>query len=110
VGEYQAALVRDGITEADVAAHLLAGIRALRFTDLRFRPEIDISEDDLRDFYKQLTEEGAKKGEKPPPPFETSRGDVEKLMIAQRISQALDRWLGAQRTQTQILYRDQVFK
>jgi len=110
VGEYQAALVRDDITEADVSDHLLAGIRALRFTDLRFRPEIDISEDDLRDFYKQLIEEGSKKGEKPPPPFETSRGDVEKLMIAQRISQALDRWLGAQRTQTQILYRDQVFK
>jgi hypothetical protein len=108
--EYQAALVRADITEAEVADHLLAGIRALRFTDLRFRPEIDISEDDLRDFYKQLSEEGAKKGVKPPPPFETSRGDVEKLMVAQRISQALDRWLGAQRTQTQILYRDQVFK
>ena len=108
--EYRAALVRYGITEADVADHLLTGVRAMRFTDLRFRPEIDIPEDDLHDFYNKLSEEGRKKGETNIPTFEASRDDVEKLVMGQRIAQALDRWLGAQRTQTQILYRDQVFK
>lgn len=108
--EYQAALVRYGLTEADVADHLLTGVRALRFTDLRFRPEIDIPEDDLHDFYNKLSEEGRKKGETNIPTFESSRDDVEKLVMGQRITQALDRWLGAQRTRTQILYRDQVFK
>jgi hypothetical protein len=107
--EYQAALVRYRITEAEVAEHLLTGVRALRFTDLRFRPEIDISEDELRDFYNQLSEEGRKKGDTNIPTFEASRADVEKLAIGQRITIALDRWLGSQRTQTQILYRDQVF-
>jgi hypothetical protein len=108
--EYQAALVRYRITEADVAGHLLIGVRALRFTDIRFRPEIDISEDDLRDFYKQLSEEARKRGDTNIPTFEASRDDVEKFVIGQRITIALDRWLGAQRTQTQILYRDQVFQ
>ncbi len=108
--EYQAALVRYHITEADVAEHLLTGVRALRFTDLRFRPEIDISEDDLRDFYNKLSEEGRKRGDTNIPTFESSRDDVEKFVMGQRITQALDRWLGSQRTQTQILYRDQVFQ
>jgi len=108
--EYQAALVRDHLTEADVVEHLLTGARALRFTDLRFRPEIDISEDDLRDFYNKLSEEGRKRGDTNVPTFEASRDDVEKLVTGQRITLALDRWLGAQRTQTQILYRDQVFR
>jgi len=108
--EYQAALVRDHLTEADVVEHLLTGVRALRFTDLRFRPEIDISEDDLRDFYNKLSEEGRKRGDTNVPTFEASRDDVEKLVTGQRITLALDRWLGAQRTQTQILYRDQVFR
>ena len=108
--EYQAALVRYHITEADVAEHLLTGVRALRFTDLRFRPEIDISLDDLRDFYNKLSEEGRKRGDTNIPTFEASRDDVEKFVIGQRITLALDRWLGSQRTQTQILYRDQVFR
>jgi len=108
--EYQAGLVRYHITEAEAVEHLLTGVRALRFTDLRFRPEIDISEDDLRDFYNQLSEEGRKRGDTNIPTFEASRADVEKFAIGQRITIALDRWLGAQRTQTQILYRDQVFQ
>jgi hypothetical protein len=108
--EYQAALVRYRVTEADVAEHLLTGVRALRFTDLRFHPEIDITEDDLRDFYNQVSEAGRRKGDTNIPTFEASRADVEKLAVGQRITIALDRWLGAQRTQTQILYREQVFQ
>jgi uncharacterized lipoprotein YehR (DUF1307 family) len=107
---YQAALVRYHVTEADVANHLITGMRALQFTDLRFHPEIDISEDDLRDFYNKLSEEGRKRGDANIPTFESSRDDVEKFVVGQRITLALDRWLGAQRTQTQILYREQVFQ
>jgi uncharacterized lipoprotein YehR (DUF1307 family) len=107
---YQAALVRYHVTEADVANHLITGVRALQFTDLRFHPEIDISEDDLRDFYNKLSEEGRKRGDANIPTFESSRDDVEKFVVGQRITLALDRWLGAQRTQTQILYREQVFQ
>jgi hypothetical protein len=109
-GEYQAALARYRITAPEVADHILTGVRALRFTDLRFRPEVDISEDDLHDFYNHLTEEGRKKGDVNIPTFEASRDTVEKLMIGQRIAQALDLWLGSQRIQIRIIYRDQVFK
>ncbi len=109
-GEYQAALVRYRITEAEVVDHLLDGLRALRFTDLRFRPEVDFSDDDLRDFYNSMVEEWRKKGETQIPTFDASRDQVQKLLIDQRVAQALDRWLGAQRTQTRILYRNQVFQ
>jgi hypothetical protein len=107
---YQEALARYRITEAEVADHLIAGLRALRFTDLRFRPEIDISEEELHDAYKKLTEESQKKGIANTPTFEASHDDLAKLVAAERLTQALDRWLGAQRTQTEILYREQVFK
>ena len=39
---YQAALREYRIGEQDLANHLLAGARALRFSDLRFRPEVQI--------------------------------------------------------------------
>jgi hypothetical protein len=107
---YQAALVHYGVTETDVADHLMNGARALRFTDLRFRPEVEITDDDLRDAYKKFVEEGRKKGETSIPTFDAAHDDLEKLLTGERIIQGMDRWLGAQRTQTQILYRDQVFK
>ncbi len=44
--EYRAALAKYQISEADLADHLLAGLKALRFTDLRFRPEIQIADPD----------------------------------------------------------------
>jgi hypothetical protein len=44
--QYRAALVSYHISESDLADHLLAGLKALRFTDLRFRPEIQIADPD----------------------------------------------------------------
>jgi hypothetical protein len=107
---YQAALVRYGITETDVADQLMNGARALRFTDLRFRPEVEVTDDDLRDAYKKLTDDARKGGETNIPSFESLRDNLEQFVTKDHTAQALDRWLGAQRTQTQILYRDQVFK
>jgi hypothetical protein len=100
--EYCAELDRYHITEEELNDHLLAGLRTLRFTELRFRPEVQLSDDELRDFYITLPE--------PRPSFEESRPQIEKLLTEQREMQALDRWLGMARTSEQILYREQVFK
>jgi len=108
--EYRAALEPAGITEAQLKAHLLAGLRMLRYTDLRFRGEVQITEQDLRDFYDTLTAESRQKSSAPPPDFEASREQVEKLVTDQRVMQALDRWLGIVRNENQILYRDAAFQ
>ena len=99
---YHAALARYHVTEEELTGHLLAGLRGMSFTDLRFRPDVQVSEDDLREFYNTLAN--------PKPGFEESRDQMEKLLTEQRVLQALDRWLGMTRTQTQILYREQVFQ
>ncbi len=107
---FRAALARYQITEADLTEHLLAGLRAMRFTDLRFRPEVQLSDDELRDYYNTLVTEWRRENPDHIPTFEASRDQVEKLLTDQRTAQALDRWLGTQRNETQILYRDAVFQ
>lgn len=107
---WDAALARYQITEDDVMDHLLAGLRAMRYTELRFRPEVQISDHDLRDFYDTLCKEWKQKGETKIPTFEASRDQLEKLLVDQRTSEALDRWLGAQRKETRIRYREQAFQ
>jgi hypothetical protein len=108
--EYRTALGQAHITEAELSEHLLAGLRMLRYTDLRFRPEVQLSEESLRAFYDTL----AAKGDRNPPAagqsFEASRNDIEKLLTDQQAMQALDRWLDMTRSETPILYREAVFK
>jgi hypothetical protein len=108
--EFRAALERAGISEPQLKAHLLAGLRMLRYTDLRFRGEVQITEENLRDFYNSLAAESREKGSAPAPDFESSRDQVEKLLTDQRVMQALDRWLGTARNENQILYRDAAFR
>ncbi|PYT12079.1 MAG: hypothetical protein DMG59_24610 [Acidobacteria bacterium] len=108
--DYRAALARYRITEQELLDHLSAGLRTMRFTDLRFRPEVEFTEEDLRDFYQTLAVDWRRANPAHVPSFEESRGQVEKLLTEQTVMQALDRWLGAVRTETQILYRDAVFK
>jgi len=108
--EYRAALARYGITEEQLSEHLLNGIRALRFTDLRFRPEVQLTDDDLHEYYDQMAAQWARTSPAQVPTFEASRDQIEKLLTDQRVTQALDRWLGTTRSETQILYKEPVFK
>lgn len=109
-GEYRAALERAGITEPQLKAHLLAGLQMLRYTDLRFRGEVQITEENLREFFNTFAAEAKQNNSAEVPDFESNRDQVEKLFTDQRTTQALDRWLGITRNETQILYRDAAFK
>ena len=108
--EYASALARAGIGAAGLTAHLLAGLQMMRYSDLRFQPEVQISEQDLRDTYDKLK---TKPGATPldaMPTFEDARDEVERLLTGERALQAMDRWLGMTRGETTILYRDEAFQ
>jgi len=108
--EYRGALTRYNLTETQLSDHLLKGIRALRFTDLRFRPEVQLSDDDLHEYYDSMAVQWRRANPAQAPTFEASKDQIEKLLTDQRVTQALDRWLGTTRSETQILYKEEVFK
>jgi hypothetical protein len=80
----------------------------LRYTDLRFRPEVEISEDSLRAYYDRLTASPGNTALRPS--FEASRGDIEKLLTEQQTMQALDRWLANVRGEAAIVFHEAAFK
>jgi len=106
--EYRSALAQARITDAELAEHLLAGLRMLRYTDLRFRPEVEIFDDALHAYYDKLTASSVSTSARPS--FEASRDDIEKLLTEQQTMQALDRWLSMARAETAIVYREAAFK
>jgi hypothetical protein len=106
--EYRSALAQARITNEELAEHLLAGLRMLRYTDLRFRPEVDISEDALHAYYDRLIANAGSTSARPT--FEASRYDIEKLLTEQQTMQALDRWLSMARSETALIYHEAAFK
>ena len=109
--EYRAALARYGITEADVGEQLLGrdARAALHRSALPARGAA-FRRRSARCITTRWWRNGAGKIATQIPTFEASREQIEKLLTDQRTAQALDRWLGMQRTETQILYRDAVFQ
>ena len=106
--EFQAALARYRISEAELAARLLASLQALRFSQLRFRQEVDISEQDLRVYYDALArKDSTGKGL---PSFEAGKERLQTLLMDERTMQALDEWLRIARAEAQIVYREAAFE
>ena len=103
---FQAALKRAQISENDLTEHLLGGLRMLRYSETRFRPESQVTEDELRTFYESFTAGRAGSA----PDFEASRAQLELLLTSQRATEAMDRWLAMTRQERNIEYRDAVFQ
>ena len=82
----------------------------MRFTELRFRPEIQVSDADLREYYENLAANWRKGGRASIPTFEESRTQVEQLATEDRTIKALDMWLATARESNEIQYREAVFK
>ncbi len=108
--QYRSALAEYRITEADLSQHLLDGLRALRFTDLRFRPQIQLSEADLREYYETLATKWLAAQRPQIPSFEQSRSQIETLLTEDRVTKALDTWLEMQRATRQIQFREAAFQ
>lgn len=109
-GEYQAALKKAEVTEAEVLASFLWQLTVLRFIEFRFRPGIQIAAEDIRDYYeKKFLPEWRSRSKDAPPSAEDAASAVEETLLQQRIDNQLDRWISLTRTQVSIRYREEVF-
>ena len=102
--DFDAALNANHLSEAIVARHLQWQVTLLRFVEYRFKPSVEVTEADLKEFYATQAETWKKEG-KSVPPLDDVRADLERLLTSKYVDQALDRWLGDQRTQTSIVFK-----
>lgn len=108
--DFQAALRRDHITQAQVNQVLLWQLTTLRFIEFRFRPAVQVSNADLHAYYQKQVQAWEQKGVHPIPTFRESREELEKTLTGKGVDEALDRWLAEARTQTKIVYHDEAFR
>ena len=107
---YQEELMRVGVTEDELKAHLSRQLATLSFLDFRFRPGIQIGEDEIGKYFNERLAPELKKA-KPGGQFSLNdfRSQVREALMSERMDKASDAWLKQARERTRIEFRADAF-
>jgi len=110
-GAYQRALDEYGVTDADVRAELLWQRSLLLFIDVRFRPGVQITDQEIQDYFEKTVAPAARLAHPGQPvTLDQYRDEIQQKLTGERVDQDLDRWLQQVRRRTQIVYHPEVFQ
>ncbi len=105
--EYQRSLREDGITEKDVIAALVWQRTMLRFVELRFGANLQVSEQEMRDRFEQVEAPAARAANPGQPPvYEDARSRIQESLIQEHTDRQIDDWLKEVRQRTVITYHE----
>jgi len=102
--DFEASLASNRLTDAIIQKHLQWQVTLLRFVEYRFKPGVEVTDTELNDFYASQVKQWKAEG-KAVPTLDEVRPDLERLLTAKYVDQALDLWLGDQRTETAIVVK-----
>ncbi len=108
---YRAELAAYGITEQELREQLRRQAAVLRYIEFRFRPEVQLTEAEIRNYYEnRILPELRKRGVSPQPSYDEARSQAEDALAAQRADELVDKWLVEARNRVRIRYREEVFQ
>ena len=109
--DYRLALEKYGVSAGDLEAHLLWQLTLLRFIDARFRPGVQVSDEEIRAYFQSVQAKGEATADPGKPPrFEDLRDGIHETLTNQRIDQLLNDWLAAARKRTHIVFHPEAFQ
>ena len=107
---YREALRQAHLTPAEVLANFLWQLTVLRFIEFRFRPGVQVSAQEIREYYeRKFLPAWRERSQEAPPSLDEATPQVEEILVQDRIDNQLDRWISLTRTQVSIHYREEVF-
>jgi hypothetical protein len=95
-------LGRYGLTEAAFNAALENQLTVMRFVELRLRPSVRVSREDIEEYYNQTLVPAVKKAGKDAEPLEQLRPRIRELLVQKQMDSVLEDWLANLRSQSQI--------
>lgn len=105
---YRQALEASGVSDGELRDSIQWQLATLSFIDFRFRPGVQIPEEEMRDFFENdyKKEFGAKAKRF----YNQARPEILELLTQQRIDNLLDRWLNQTETATRVRWVESVFE
>ena len=98
--EWNASLVKYGLTQGDIRTHMELELNQFRIIEARLRPSIQISVDEIQTYYQSTVLPALPPGQRLT--LKDATPQIRELLTEQKIDQALDSWLESLRAQAQI--------
>lgn len=93
IGGLDTILHRLGLQYPELVDYVRLQASIWRFVDLRFRPFVSVSADEVKTYYRdELVPKLQQSGAAVPPPSEVS-GRIEEILREQKVNSALDQWI-----------------
>ena len=110
-GDYDRELARRQISDRDVRDELLWQRTLLRFIEIRFRPGVQVSDQEIQDYFASVVEPAAHTAHPDQPvALEDYRDQIEETLAGERTDQQVDTWLREARRQAEIVFHSEVFQ
>jgi len=108
---YRRALSEYGVSEEDVKVRLSWQLLLVRFIDVRFRPGIQITDDQIRKYFDEHVRAAlAQAHPGQAPSLEDHRAEIEQTLIGEAADRQVEQWLKEARRRNHIQYHDEVFQ
>jgi len=105
---YKRALAQSQVGEAELLDSLKWQLATLSFIDFRFRPGVQIPEEEIRDYFQyDYPKEFAGRTKNV---YNQARPEILELLTQQRIDNLLDRWLNQTEAATRVRWVESVFE
>ena len=102
IGGLEPLLRRIGLQAAELQEYLRLQASILRFVNMRFRPFVTVSPDDVSAYYRDRLAPKLKGAGIPVPPVEQVSSKIEDLLKEEKVNSALDDWIKELRTHSRI--------
>jgi hypothetical protein len=95
-------LARYALTEKDFDSALANQLKVMRFVELRLRPTIRVSRDEIAQYYNETLVPEVKKAGKEPEPLERLSPRIRELLVQRQMDTVLEDWLANLRSQSEV--------
>jgi len=109
-GELDKTLSSFHLTAAVLRSHLELQLTELKFIEVRFRPDVNVSDADVEAAYQRQVEGWRKSHTGQPPTIEASREPLRAMLVEERTDAALNSWLGESRKRVTLIYFDKALE
>jgi hypothetical protein len=106
--DYRRALEKYGIDEDQLRAHLLWQITLVRFIDVRFRPAVEVTDEEMHQYFVQHLSELEKRAGKPVN-LDSVHDEIQDALTGQLVDKQLNDWLAEARKRTRIEFHLEAF-
>lgn len=107
--DYHRALEKYGIDEDQLHAHLLWQLTLLRFIDVRFRPAVEVTDEEMHQYFVQHLAELEKQAGKPVS-LEGVHNEIQDALTEQLVDKQLNDWLAEARKRARIVFHPEAFQ